>query len=185
MVIIANIPRKTRLLTVLFDGVHQRLQRFRDTFWSQPCEKAACLLESICTVIFPKVEENIKIESKFLSNLTNKNNTRVWDGIKNNVNDLDICHFRREDRRMKKTRVSSTYYKNIIQLIQLFLIVSIQVCCLNTLHRYRKNSDNRILNLITKKHHVTVSNKFHLYLTKDHLLHPTTFERWKPAAKGY
>ena len=111
MVIIANIPRKTRLLTVLFDGVHQRLQRFHDTFWSQPCEKAACLLESICTVIFPKVEENIKIERKFLSNLTNKNNTRVWDGIKNNVNDLDICHFRREDRRMKKTRVSSTYYK--------------------------------------------------------------------------
>lgn len=74
--------------------------------------------------------------------------------------------------------------KNIIQLIQLFLIVSIQVCCLNTLHRYRKTSDNRILNLITKKHHVTVSNKFNLYLTKDHLLHPTTFERWKPAAKG-
>lgn len=52
-----------------------------------------------------------KPQSKFLSNLTNKNNTRVRDGIKNNVNDLDICHFRREDRRMKKTRVSSTYYK--------------------------------------------------------------------------
>ena len=73
--------------------------------------------------------------------------------------------------------------KNIIQLIQLFLIVSIQFCCLNTLHRYRKNSDNRILNLITKKHHVTVSNKFNLYVTKDHLLHPTTFERWNQQLK--
>lgn len=69
------------------------------------------LIRKYLHVIFPKVEENIKIESKFLSNLTNKNITRVRDGMKNNVNDLDICHFRREDRRMKKTRVLSTYYK--------------------------------------------------------------------------
>ena len=112
VVIITNKPWKTRLLTVLFDGVHQWLQRFHDTFCSQPCEKAACSLESICTVIFRKVEENRnKINSKFLSNLTNKNNTRVWDGIWNNVNDLDICLFTKKDRRMKKTRVSSAYYK--------------------------------------------------------------------------